>query len=217
MKHLSWLLFGVLAISGCADKIESQAANNDPQVLHVGSQKVQLLRGDAPLAQVRNQFLLSTPRDMSNGITQLATMRDRSEVVTLLEAAWRLDKVGYPDFNWQVLETPTARLAVAAVLGLWAIDKTPYRVFAQSHLESSDPIVRMDAVITLGTIGDSSDIRKLGEYANGTDELLAMSALGTLHSLGTKEARAVVEAVANNPSLPASRRSEAAKMIGPSQ
>lgn len=217
MKSLSWLLFGVLAVVGCAGKSESQTEREDPQTLRVGSQKLQLLRGDAPIEQVRQQFKLATPREMSNGIIQLATMRDRPEVIALLEGGWRLDKSSYPDFNWPVLETPTARLAIAAVLGQGAVDKMPYRAFAQSHLESSDAMTRMDAVIALGTIGDSADLLKLAEYANGTDELLAMAALGTLHSWRTKEAHAIVEAVANNPSMSSERRNQAARMLAKSQ
>lgn len=216
MKHFKALLLSVLAVPGCDDTVEPQvkqdAQMGDP-VLVVGTERIQLLRRDAPLEKVRQQFKLATPREMSNGITQLSTMRDRPEVAALLEGAWQLDKSNFPDFNWPVLETPTARLAVAAVLGQWAKDKTQYRLYAERHLESDDSMTRMDALIALGTIGDPADVQKLAEYASGPDEMLAMSALGTLKSLGTPEARAIIEAVAANESMSSERRNEAARML----
>lgn len=204
-----------IAIAGSACSRDGAAgqAKRDAETLHVGTQAVPLLRSDAPIDVVLQQFRLSEARAMSNGITQLVTMRDRPDVAALVSAAWRSDRQGHPDFNWAAIETPTVRLAIAGVLGQWSADKTEYHAFAVSQLDAGDPMTRIDAVIALGSVANPDDAVLFEKLAKGSDETLATAALGALQIMGTPESLRVIEAVSADAALPAARKQQAQAML----
>jgi hypothetical protein len=207
------LVLTMAAGSACTGSGAPEQARKGDESLDVGTQSVPLLRSDAPIDFVAQQFRISDARAMSNGITQLVTMRDRPDVVALVDAAWRMDRRSHPDFNWTSLETLTVRLAIAGVLGQWATDKTAFRSFATGQINSSDPMTRLDAVIALAAIGDPADTALFERLARGADESVATGALGALQIMGTPESLHVLEAAASDPALPAARQQLAKSML----
>ena len=99
MKVLFAVIIAFAAGFACSGNSPPGHAQEGAETLHIGSQTVPLLRSDVPIDVVAQQFKLADARAMSNGITQLVTMRGR-EAYALVSAAWRSDRQGHPDFNW---------------------------------------------------------------------------------------------------------------------
>ena len=94
MKVLCAVIIAFAAGFACSGNSPPGHAQEGAETLHIGSQTVPLLRSDVPIDVVAQQFKLADARAMSNGITQLVTMRGRSDVSALVERCLAFGSAG---------------------------------------------------------------------------------------------------------------------------
>ena len=123
------------------------------------------------LDDIRQRLTSPDPFTIVNEILQLYLLRQRGDVRGLLVDLWEVDGERYPDLNWQEIEKPPARVALAHTLArIGEFEPEPLLAFIRSNLDHADPFTQANAVTALAFVGEDSDIEAMTALAaNGAD------------------------------------------------
>ena len=203
-------LLAILLLAGCRP---SETGGTDAGPRDPGGAEIKVFASNLPFEQVRKKLRSSDEPAVVNAIVQMATMKDRSEVAHLLNAAWSGSRSEYPDLNWDLLGKTPARVALAQVLGGWNRADPQFRSFILRELDSANGIDQVAVLIAFGAVAVEADIPLLERLSRGSDELAAAAAMSALQVADTDPSRLALVQIANEPTTPDSRKKLARQLL----
>lgn len=217
MSHISALTMLLLAVlvGGCSGD-SGVSTNPDDSARGDGTpgREVATFGSDLSFEDVKAKLQLSDSQQMAEGVVQMVTMEHRGEVARLLQDVWAGARDVHPELNWQVIETPQVRVALAQVLGQWHPDDPQYRDYILTALQRAQGLDKVDALIALGAVATESDIEFLERTAREADETTAAGALSALQVSGGRSAVEALERIKNDATLSSGKRKLATQLLG---
>ena len=155
--------------------------------------------GHADLAEMRQAF---TNRDMlglCNTIHALYSVRWHRGALNILDAMWGLNRGKYPEFSWDLLEKPSARIAVASSLNRINPQNSDYLKYIRSQIDTEDDFNKAQVAVALGFNGDPQDVPFLKAASEGNNAYVVQSAITGLALMNNVPARdALVDLLGRN-------------------
>jgi hypothetical protein len=146
--------------------------------------------GEATALDVKNALTEQDAAGLSNTIHALYSMRWQRIIIYMLDDMWKLDKNKYPDFAWNLIEKPPARIALASTINRIQIQNTKeYKDYIRAHKYDEHEFHSAQVIIALGLNQDPKDIPYLQEMAEGDNNYVAQSAITSLAIMNDALAR----------------------------
>jgi hypothetical protein len=217
MGNSKVIAVALAALILCACGREAADANVADQSAHSGvsaGSEVKVFGADLKFEKIKEKLRGNDAKQVADAIVQMVTMQQRTEVADLLQVAWNGERDKNPDLNWQVMQDPQVRLALAQVLGQWYPDNPQYRDHVLAAVEQAQGMEKIDALIALGAIATDSDIEYLERTGKEADEATAAGALAALQIAGGESATQALERIKNDPNLSTQRKKLATQLLG---
>lgn len=129
-------------------------------------------------AEVKRAVSIGPLGDRANILHALYSMRQSAWVRSLLFDLWRDQRKQHPAIDWQSMQSPVLRVALAATMNRIAAGTIPeFLDYLRAQANHELPLVRAQALMALGMNGDAQDIDSLVDGANGADHYVAQSAI----------------------------------------
>lgn len=149
-----------------------------------------IIYGSATLAEVREALTENDPFALTNTVHALYSMRWHRGVFKLLYEMWEKKHDKYPEINWQQIEQPPVRLALASTLNRIQISDTKvFQDYLRSFRDHAHEFTRAQVVVGLGFNGDPADIPYLRAMIEAENDYVAQSAITGLGLMSNNEAR----------------------------
>lgn len=205
----------VLVLCACGreaadENVADKSAHSDMSA----GREVKVFGADLKFDEIKEKLRGNDAKQMADAIVQMVTMQQRGEVVELLQAAWNDARDRHPDLNWQVMQDPRVRVALAQVLGQWYPDDPQYRDHILAAVEKAKGMEKTDALIALGAVATESDIEYLERTGKDADEATAAGALAALQIAGGESATQALERIKNDPNVSSQRKKLATQLLG---
>lgn len=217
MEHQKLLAVSLAALVLCAcgrEDADSNVADQSARSDMSAGREVRVFGADLKLDEIKEKLRGNDAKQMADAIVQMVTMQQRAEVADLLQAAWSGTRDKHPDLNWQVLQDPRVRVALAQVLGQWYPDDPQYRDHILAAVEKAHGLEKTDVLIALGAVATESDIEYLERTGKEADEATAAGALAALQIAGGESATQALERIKNDPNVSAQRKKLATQLLG---
>lgn len=217
MAHpkLSAVLLATLVLCACGrEAVESTDANQSARSAVPEGREVKVFGADLKFEEIKEKLRGNDAKQVTDAVVQMVTMQQRAEVADLLQAAWNDTRDKHPDLNWQVMQDPRVRVALAQVLGQWYPDDPQYRAYILAALEKAQGMEKTDILIALGAVATESDIEYLERTGKEADEAVAAGALAALQVAGGESATQALERIKDDPGVSAQRKKLATQLLG---
>lgn len=155
--------------------------------------------GEATMAEMRQAFTNRDVLGLCNTIHALYSMRWHRGALNILDAMWALNRDQYPEFSWDLIENPSARIAVASTLSRIDPHNSDYLKYIRSQMDTEIDFNRAQVAVALGFNADPQDVPYLKANSEGDNVYVVQSAITGLALMNNVQARdALVELLKDN-------------------
>jgi HEAT repeat protein len=146
--------------------------------------------GKANLNEVKQALTSKDTTQLVNAIHALYAMKWHIGVRSLLYKMWRKDMESTPDINWELIEIPQVRIALASTINrIDRLKSKTLRDYIRTFKYDDNDLNRGQVIVALGLNGDPADVPYLEEMADSDNRYLTQIGVSSLAFMGNETAK----------------------------